>query len=198
MSRSIWILAFTLMALGTSEALAHTGIGVTYGFSNGWRHPLAGLDHILVMIAIGVFAANLGGRALWLLPVSFLSMMLIGAALALQGVVLPLAELGIAASVIVLGALLATQWRLAIPIAVAITAIFAIFHGYVHGGEMHTDDSGLSYAIGFLTATALLHGLGIAIAVTAVKMRWPNWMLQAAGGLMTSFGLTIFLRQMLF
>lgn len=182
-----------LLTLASNEVFAHTGVNITYGFSNGFGHPLAGLDHVLVMIAIGVFAANLGGRAVWLIPASFLWTMAVGGVLGMWGLKLPLAETVIAISVIVLGAAVALQWSLPIRVAMAMVGVFAVFHGYAHGAEMHSDKAGLSYAIGFVSATALLHliGLGIGLSVEKAGNAYLLRALQAGGGLMAAVGMAI-------
>src|SRR6188472_3160872 len=111
MARRFALAAFTfLIAAGAAEA--HTGIGSTMGFTHGFGHPFSGLDHVLAMVAVGLFAANLGGRALWLVPLSFVAMMAVGGALGISGADMPFVEIGIAASVIVLGLAVAMQWNL--------------------------------------------------------------------------------------
>jgi urease accessory protein len=138
------------LTLVPTAALAHPGLGDAHGFVQGFAHPLGGLDHVLAMVTVGIFAWQLGGRALWLVPASFVLAMAAGGALAMLGVPVPLVELGIATSVIVLG---------------AVVALFAIFHGHAHGSEMPLDASGSAYGAGFVLATALLHVAGIALGV---------------------------------
>lgn len=155
------------LALSPTLAFAHPGHGEAVGFAHGFLHPLSGLDHVLAMVAVGIFAANLGGRALWAVPASFVALMAAGGALGMSGVEVPFVEIGIAASVIVLGsvvALRATNWPLGA--AMAMVGAFAIFHGYAHGAEMPANASGLNYAAGFLAATALLHAAGIGAGIT--------------------------------
>ncbi len=181
------------LVLMTGLAAAHTGVGSTHGFTHGFMHPVGGLDHVLAMVAVGLFAAQRGGRALWLIPCSFVAMMAVGGALGLYGFALPMVELGIAASVIVLGAIVALQARVPVAAAMGLVGFFAIFHGHAHGAEMPVDASGLAYAAGFMLATALLHvagiGLGIAIAVVA-EGRWSR-ALRVAGGAMSLAGIGI-------
>lgn len=155
----------------------------------GLAHPLGGLDHVLAMIAIGLYAAMIGGRALWLVPAAFLGAMALGGTLGTIGYGLPYTEVGIAISVIVLG--LAIALRVSIPTAGAMTlaGVFAIVHGHAHGTEMPQSVSGYEYAAGFLLATAALHGAGIALGIILEKTRWR--LVQAAGGAMALAGLML-------
>lgn len=156
-------LALGLLAAG--PALAHTGHGDASGLAHGFLHPLTGLDHMLAMVAVGLIAAQVGGRAILLVPLAFLGMMVVGGALGASGVALPHVEIAIALSVAVLGAALAL--RLAMPVAgaMALVGVFAVFHGHAHGAEMPEAASGLAYGIGFVTATALLHALGLGLGL---------------------------------
>lgn len=153
-------LAITASLLPTA-AWAHTGHGATVGFVQGFVHPVSGLDHVLAMVAVGLFAANLGGRALWAVPLSFVSVMALGGALGAAGIAVPFVEAGVAISVIVLGLAVAVQWKWPVTAAMGLVGIFAIFHGHAHGAEMPVDASGLEYGLGFMLATAVLHGIGI-------------------------------------
>ncbi|GGE30270.1 urease accessory protein UreJ [Agaricicola taiwanensis] len=152
-----------LLAITASPALAHTGVGGAHGFIHGFEHPIGGLDHILAMVTVGLLASMLGGRALWLVPLSFVGMMIVGGALGMAGVEVPFVELGIVGSVIVLGATVALgrPWPLAL--AMGLVGIFAIFHGHAHGVEMPLDAGALGYGLGFALATALLHAAGIGL-----------------------------------
>lgn len=157
----------TRLALGTSLALcaggafAHTGDHAVAGFASGLAHPFLGLDHLLAMIAVGLWAAQQGGRALWAVPAAFVGAMLLGGLVAWSGGALPLVEGAIALSVLVLGLLIATRQAWAIPLGMAVAAAFALFHGYAHGLEMPQAASPLLYALGFVIATVTLHALGI-------------------------------------
>ena len=142
MARRLALAALTLL-ITAAAAEAHTGVGSTMGFTHGFGHPFSGLDHILAMVAVGLFAANLGGRALWLVPLSFVAMMAVGGALGVAGIDMPFVEIGIAASVIVLGLAVAMQWNLPVAGAMALVGFFALFHGHAHGAEMPVDASGL-------------------------------------------------------
>lgn len=158
------ILSSTLiLAVMSSAAMAHTGLGYSHGLAQGFLHPVTGLDHVLAMVAIGIFAAVIGRRALWMVPGAFMAFMLAGGALAMAGVVVPFVETGIALSVIVLGAVVALRWQAEVAIAVLLAAFFAIFHGYAHGAEMPADAGAATYAAGFLASTALLHAAGLAL-----------------------------------
>lgn len=147
-------------------AQAHTGVGAVYGFVDGLLHPLMGVDHLLVMLAIGLWAAMRGGRELWLLPMSFLLMMAVGAELHLAGFILNAAEAWVAFSVLASGWLVWRNYRMSSSLAVALVAGFALSHGYVHAAELQTGADASAYAAGFLLTTALLHVLGIAAGLS--------------------------------
>ena len=170
-------------ALLPTAALAHTGVGDTSGFAHGFWHPIGGLDHVLAMVAVGAFAARLGGRALWIVPSAFVAMMAVGGFIGLEDIPLPFVETGIALSVVVLGLAVALRWKLPVAAAGALVGLFAVFHGHAHGGEMPVDASGLSYALGFMLATALLHvaGIGLGLAIGKIGAR-SKLVLQASGG----------------
>jgi urease accessory protein len=154
-------IVLTVLCLFAETASAHPGNHTATGFVGGLTHPLMGLDHLLAMFAIGLWAAQQGGRALWAVPAAFVSAMLLGGGLAWSGWVLPHVEIGIALSVLVLGLLIATRRQWAVPAGMAIAAVFALFHGYAHGLEMPHIASPAFYAVGFVLATAFLHGVGI-------------------------------------
>jgi urease accessory protein len=159
-SRTFSLVALSLFA-GTASA--HTGDHTTVtGFAGGLAHPLTGLDHLLAMIAIGLWAAQQGGRALWAVPAAFVGAMLSGGMLASSGIALPHVETAIALSVLVLGLLIATRRQWAVTAGMALAAGFALFHGYAHGLEMPLAASPAQYGLGFVLATLVLHGLGVA------------------------------------
>lgn len=162
--RSAVVAAF---ALAPSLASAHTGVGHVEGFAHGFVHPLGGLDHVLAMVTVGLFAAQLGGWARWLVPASFVSVMVLGGALGLAGVAVPFVELGIGLSIVVLGGVVAFNLRAGVAAAMALVGFFAVFHGYAHGAEMPESANGLAYGAGFVLATAMLHaaGLGFGLAL---------------------------------
>jgi urease accessory protein len=166
MIRRPWPLLAAALAIAVpATAFAHVEEGGAAGFVSGFLHPLSGWDHILAMVAVGIWGAQLGLPAIWVLPVTFPLVMAFGGFLGLVGVPIPGVELGIAASAIVLGAMVASQARPSLPIAMAIVAAFAIFHGYAHGAELGPGASAVAYSAGFVVATGLLHGLGILIGL---------------------------------
>jgi urease accessory protein len=158
------------LALVALPALAHVQEGQAAGFLTGLAHPVSGLDHVLAMIAVGLWGAQLGAPALWLLPVTFPLVMAFGGFLGLLGIPLPGVEVGIALSALALGLAVATSWRPPLVMAAVLVAVFAVFHGHAHGTELPEGQSGLTYSIGFVVATGLLHLAGIGIGVI---QRWP-------------------------
>lgn len=176
-----------------SLALAHPGHDgheLTWDFSGGFGHPLSGFDHLLAMIAVGLWAAQLGGRARWLVPSVFVGVMALGAAAGHYGATVSWLEQGIAASVVVLGLLVATTKRLPIAAGLALISGFAVLHGIAHGAEMPVNAGGLSYGCGFVLATALLHGMGLLIGQWAARR--PHWIRQAAGAALIASGAMLF------
>jgi urease accessory protein len=158
--------AAAALALIPAIASAHPGHEGAAGLAHGFMHPLGGIDHILAMVAVGLIAARLGGRALWLVPASFVIKMAVAGLAGMAGIGLAHAEAGIALSLVVLGAMIALRLTMPVAAAMALVGFFAIFHGYAHGAEMPETVSGLAYGAGFLAATGLLHGLGIALGLT--------------------------------
>jgi urease accessory protein len=146
-------------------ASAHPGHEGAPGFIHGFLHPLGGLDHILAMVAVGLFAARLGGRALWLVPASFVVTMAVAGVAGMTGFALPYVEAGIALSILVLGAAIALEMTMPVAAAMGLVAFFAVFHGHAHGAEMPETMSGLAYGAGFVAATAALHALGIGLGL---------------------------------
>ncbi|MDZ4736714.1 MAG: HupE/UreJ family protein, partial [Rhodospirillaceae bacterium] len=155
------IAAILFAATFSTGALAHTDAGATTGFAYGFGHPIGGLDHVLAIVAVGLFAYLLKGNALWLVPAAFVGMMAVGGIIGVFGIPVPMVELGIALSVVVIGGLIAFGKSIPIAAAMAVVGMFAIFHGHAHGAEMPETTSGLVYGLGFMLATALLHGVGI-------------------------------------
>ncbi|MGA8032752.1 MAG: HupE/UreJ family protein [Casimicrobiaceae bacterium] len=179
------ILGFAAL-LTPALAAAHVEAGRAEGLLAGLHHPASGLDHVLAMVSVGLWGAELGAPAIWLLPVAFPIAMAFGGMLGLIGVPLPGVEIGIALSAVVLGAAVVTAWRPPLWIAAAIVGIFAIFHGHAHGTELPAGSSGLLYSIGFVVATGLLHATGIGIG-TIHRWDWGRATLRAAGaGVATS------------
>jgi urease accessory protein len=159
-------LLFAVLAVGaaTSPALAHLSPGEHGSFLAGVSHPLFGLDHILAMVAVGLWAAMLGGRAVWIVPGAFVGTMIVGFGLAMAGVPLPFVEPAILASVVILGLVVAAAVQLPTAAGAVLVGAFALFHGHAHGGELG-DATAWPYLIGFALATAALHGVGIAIGL---------------------------------
>ena len=164
--RSLLISAVFLLVTAAG-AQAHIIPGDVRGFGSGFGHPLSGLDHILAMFAVGLWAAQLGGRARWLVPASFVGVMALGGALAMAGLRVPFTETGILLSVLVLGLLVAVAARFPLVGSMAIVGLFAFFHGHSHGTEMPANAVGYAYGAGFALATALLHAGGIGIGTLA-------------------------------
>ena len=152
-----------LLAAWGLPAEAHLLNAGNAGAAQGFAHPFSGLDHILAMVAVGLWAAQIGRRALWMLPLAFPLSMAAGGLLGMGGVALPGVETGIGASVMLLGLLIALVARPPLPIATALVVMFAIFHGHVHGTELPQAASPVLYGLGFVAATALLHVIGLGI-----------------------------------
>jgi urease accessory protein len=174
--------------LWTQVALAHPQQGEAKGFLTGFRHPISGLDHVLAMVAVGLWGAQLGSPAIWVLPVAFPMVMAFGGMLGLMGVPLPGTEYGIAASAILLGAAVLFEVRPPLAIAAVLIAFFAIFHGHAHGTELPPGESGLLYSIGFVIATGCLHGIGIGIGVVH-RWVWGQRILRFAGAFVMFAGI---------
>jgi urease accessory protein len=191
--RRSFLLALATLCLVPTAALAHTGVGDASGFTHGFMHPLGGLDHQLAMILVGIFAYQLGGRALWLVPLSFVAVMAIGGALGIAGIPVPFIEAGIALSIIVLGAIVAFGIKPPVALAMGIVALFAIFHGHAHGSEMPMDASGVEYGLGFMLATGLLHLAGIGIGfLIGMTTKWlGDNVYRVAGGVASIAGVAI-------
>ncbi|KAB2792057.1 HupE/UreJ family protein [Brucella anthropi] len=185
------LLVAVLLSLMASPAFAHLNPAEHGSFAAGFTHPLSGADHILAMVAVGLWASMLGGRALVVVPLSFVGVMLLGFVAALGGVSLPYVEPVILASVIVLGLLVAMAFRASTLTATLIVGFFAFFHGYAHGGEIGSA-AFLSYGAGFALATALLHAAGIGVGLAAGRLlqgRTGQIVMRIAGGFATLSGL---------
>jgi urease accessory protein len=170
-SRVFAILAAILLL--PSLAHAHVGVGETSGFLHGMGHPLSGLDHICAMVAVGLWAAQMGGRAIWAVPLTFVSVMALGGALGMLGVHIPFVETGIVISVLALGVLIAASVHLPLAVSIIVVGLFASFHGHAHGAEMPETASGFAYAAGFIIATAFLHACGIGLGIAIQKLASP-------------------------
>jgi urease accessory protein len=178
------------LALCPVLAQAHPFHGTTTGFTAGFAHPLFGLDHILAMVAVGLWAAQLGGRARWIVPATFVTLMALGGAVGMSGLRLPMVETGIVVSVMTLGVLIAVAARMPLPWSAALTGLFALFHGHSHGAEIPAATSGLAYAVGFVVATASLHVCGLGLGMFARKklplpaLRYAGATVAVAGSLL--------------
>ncbi|MBK1618896.1 Ni/Fe hydrogenase [Lamprobacter modestohalophilus] len=177
-----------LVALWPLAAWAHVESGQAGGFLSGLSHPVSGLDHVVAMIAVGLWGAQLGMPALWVLPVAFPMLMAFGGMLGLIGIPLPGVEIGIALSAVVLGALVLGRVRLPLAVAVIVVACFAVFHGHAHGTELQAGQNAMLYSLGFVIATGLLHGVGI---TSGLIQRWEPGaqILRGAGALVMAAGL---------
>lgn len=181
------LLTAVFLVAYASAASAHEGAGVTGGFISGFLHPILGWDHVIAMVAVGLWGAFLGNPAIWILPVVFPLVMAFGGALGVVGIPIPAVETGIAASAVVLGAMVAFTVRPPIWMAAVIVGAFAIFHGHAHGTELPNAANPLAYSIGFVVSTGLLHLSGIAFGLL---VRWPagKIVVQAGGGLIALAG----------
>jgi urease accessory protein len=177
MTRALVLLTVLLAA---SPALAHTGEGITGGFLSGFTHPIYGWDHVVAMVAVGLWGAFLGSPAIWILPIVFPLVMAVGGALGVMGVPLPYVETGIAASGVVLGLLVARAIRAPLAVAAVLVGVFAIFHGHAHGEELPDAANPIAYGIGFVIATGLLHLAGIGFGFLT-KVPNGQWIVRAAG-----------------
>ncbi|OWV87780.1 urease accessory protein [Rhizobium sp. R635] len=186
------LLALAAAAL-PAVATAHPAIGEAAGFSHGFAHPISGLDHILAMVMVGVFAFQLGGRATWLVPATFVLVMALGGVLGVAGINVPFVETGIALSVVVLGAAIALNVKAPLAAALGTVGLFALFHGHAHGAEMPENVTGAAYAAGFMIATTLLHVAGLALGyiVGRAGERQGVFVTRAAGSIAAISGVGI-------
>ena len=171
-------LSMVALLLLPSFAYAHVGVGGASGFMHGLTHPTGGLDHVCAMLAVGLWAAQMGGRSVWAVPLTFVGVMALGGALPMLGISLPFVEPGIVLSVLLLGVLIAAAVRLPLLLSSSMVGLFALWHGHAHGAEMPELASGIGYALGFVLATALLHAIGIAFGL---GMRRRERVIHAAG-----------------
>jgi len=191
-----WLGAVTLVLVWASLTHAHVERGQAAGFVTGFGHPWSGFDHVLAMIAVGIWGAQLGAPELWLLQVIFPMVMAQGAFLGLIGLPLPGVEVGIALSALLLGAMVGGEVRPKLGVAVLLVGVFAVFHGHAHGTELPAGQSGLLYSMGFVIATGCLHGLGIALGLLH---RWPagKLALRGAGALIAVMGVLFLWRALI-
>ncbi len=181
------MLAVAILLASSAVAHAHDVTGIAGGFKSGFAHPFYGWDHVAAMVAVGLWGALLGPPALWALPIAFPLMMSFGAALGIAGLPLPAVEVGIAASAVALGLMVAAAVRPPLPLAAVIVGVFAIFHGHAHGTELPASEDALGYTAGFVIATGLLHLSGIGMGLAA---RWDGGKIavRTVGGLIAAGG----------
>jgi len=184
--RATWF-TLALLFLLPAMASAHTETGHIGGFVSGFKHPLTGLDHIVAMVAVGLWGAFLGGRAMWALPVVFPVVMAFGGAMGILGIPVPSVETGIALSGIVLGLMVACAARPPLWVAALLVGVFAIFHGHAHGTELPEAANAMTYAVGFVISTGLLHLAGISFGLL-VKWPWGRIAVRAGGGVIALIG----------
>jgi urease accessory protein len=182
------LLAAVVAVTLVSPAFAHEGAGVAGGFASGFKHPILGWDHVAAMVAVGLWGAFLGAPGIWLLPIVFPLVMALGGGLGIAGLPLPGVEVGIAASAVVLGIMIALGARPPLWVAAIIVGAFAIFHGHAHGTELPAAADALAYAIGFVLGTGLLHLVGITLGV-ATRWEAGKVAVRAAGGAIAIAGL---------
>lgn len=188
--RVLRYLAF-IPLLTSYQALAHEEGEGHAGFLVGLLHPALGLDHLLAMLSVGILSAQIGGRALWSVPLTFVCVMTIGAILGAYGVELPLVESGIALSVTALGVALAADKNMAIIWAMLFVGFFAIFHGHAHGTEMPDVGNPLLYGLGFVLGTAIIHLTGVLIGVGSKRIARGPMLLRVSGAGIAVIGLTM-------
>lgn len=184
------MLKAVLLLMLNISLFAHTGVHEASGFSAGFSHPIGGADHVLAMVAVGLWAAMIGGRATWIVPVGFVSMMSVGAFMGIGGLEVSFVEEAILASVIAMGVLIAFGIKFNVVLSTVIVGVFAFFHGVAHGAEMPLNASGFEYGIGFIIATTILHIVGIAIGI-ALERFSKRSISQVAGGAIALSGVAL-------
>jgi urease accessory protein len=184
---SVWLIGILIWSW-PETALAHANHGEAGGFLNGVQHPISGLDHVLAMVAVGLWGAQLGSPAVWLLPVAFPMMMAFGGMLGLIGIPVPGVEFGIALSGVVLGAMVLGEVKAPLAASIIMVGIFAIFHGHAHGTELSEGENAMLYSLGFVISTGLLHAAGIGIG-TVHRWKAGQAALRAAGAVVMIGGL---------
>jgi urease accessory protein len=187
---------FAVATVQAGNALAHNGHGFVSSLSAGFSHPFGGLDHLLAMFAVGLLAAQLGGRAIWLVPSAFVATMIAGSLLGFAGIALPGAELAIGLSIIAIA--LPVAFALGMPVALAMiyVAIFALFHGYAHGAELPAGADASKYIAGFAMGTAIIHAVGVAAGLASGKYLAgrKGIAFRLAGGAVALAGAAVFLQ----
>ena len=186
--RARWLVLLLAALLWPAPAWAHVESGRAAGLLAGLQHPISGFDHVLAMVAVGLWGAQLGPPALWLLPVTFPMVMALGGMLGLIGLPLPGVEAGIALSAVLLGLAVLSEWRPPMWAAGVLVGFFAVFHGHAHGTELPAGASGVLYSMGFVMATGTLHATGIGIGLIH-RWGWGRRALRAAGAMVAAAGL---------
>lgn len=181
------MLCIAVVTCPVLQAQAHTDAVTAQGWLAGVRHPVTGIDHLLAMVAVGIWGAALGAPLVWMLPLAFPLLMVAGGILGIAGVPLPLVEPGIALSVLLLGLAILAQWRAPVVLAVVLVGFFGVLHGHAHGTELPDATSPAAYSAGFVLSTGLLHLAGIAIGELR---RWRHGIavLRAAGAALAATG----------
>jgi urease accessory protein len=182
------LLAPALVVLLPNLASAHILPGTSHGLQDGLIHPLSGMDHLLAMIAVGLWAAQQRGRTVWQIPLAFVGVMVLGGILGVTGLYVPGVEAAIAISVLALGALIVTRTSFAPPLSMVLVGAFALFHGYAHGHEMPASASALPFSIGFVISTVMLHALGIG---AGLALRNQPRVMRFAGATIATCGLCL-------
>ncbi len=189
----VCLIAALVLSLIIAPTLVHAHVerGQAAGLLTGFEHPWSGLDHILAMVAVGIWGAQLGNPAIWVLPITFPVMMSIGAMLGLLSIPLPGIEIGIAVSAVMLGIMILGEFRPHLVVAMMIVGFFAIFHGHAHGTELPAGQSGLLYSLGFVVGTGCLHTIGILIGLLH-RYPYGNVALRGLGAFIAVMGLVFF------
>ncbi len=185
--RRLAFLLFAVAVLWPGASFAHQETGTALGFTSGFMHPISGYDHVIAMIAVGLWGGQLGKPAIWLLPVTFPVVMAFGGMLGVRAFPLPGVETGIALSDIILGAMIAFNAKPKLWVAAVIVGTFAMFHGYAHGAELPHAANPLAYAAGFVIATGLLHLTGILIGLI-LALPWGLKVVRVIGALISLAG----------
>ena len=186
-AKAVSLVALAAVALAgfSSAALAHPGHAG--GLTDGFAHPFTGLDHMLAMVAVGLWASQLGRPAMWILPAVFPVVMAAGAIIGANGVAMPWVEIGILASVVVLGAAVALGWQVSLLASASLVGVFALFHGHAHGSEFPAANSPLLYGLGFIVATVTLHAIGLGIGGLTQR----PVVMRTAGGAIAAVGVLL-------
>jgi urease accessory protein len=190
LNRAVRGLVTVLLLCGAASADAHIDGIATGGFMAGFSHPFGGLDHLLAMVAVGIWGAWLGRPLVWALPLTFPLLMVAGGVLGIAGVSVPYVEPGIAASVVILGLAILAAWRAPLAVALVVVGVFGVLHGYAHGLELPKAAAPQAYTAGFVLATGLLHLFGIALGTLKVLPRGPD-ILRATGAAIAAAGVWI-------